>query len=68
MKKCAEKKFISTAMRLKMEGHKEGRKETTMKIALSLIKKGLDNILICEATGLTEGEVEKFFYKTYSIM
>ncbi len=46
----AKEKFISTAMRLQMQGRKE--------VAYRLILKGLDDLFIAEATGLTEKEVE----------
>ncbi|MEA1980991.1 MAG: Rpn family recombination-promoting nuclease/putative transposase, partial [candidate division Zixibacteria bacterium] len=73
--KKAEKRFVSTAMKLKTEGIKEGLeqgleqgieqgieqglKKEKRKVALNLIKKGFDNDTISDVTGLEEKEVEK---------
>ena len=65
----AEEKFISTAMRLKMEGRMEGRMEGKMegrmeglekgikKVAYNLIHKGLDNDFIKQTTGLSDEQI-----------
>ena len=50
----AGEKFISTAMRLKMEGRKMGIE----KIAFSMIKKGYTDEEIMELTGLTQEQID----------
>ncbi len=57
--------FISTAMRLKMEGRMEGRKEGIKeglekglkKVAFNLIQKGLDNDFIRQTTELSDEQI-----------
>ena len=63
----AEKRFVSTAMKLKTEGIKQGikqgieqgSKDEKRKVALNLIKKGFNNETISDVTGLKEKEVEQ---------
>jgi len=51
----AGEKFVSTAMKLKIEGIEKGIK----KVALNLIAKGYSNQIIMDATSLTEQEIEQ---------
>ncbi len=63
----AEKKFISTAMRLEMKGEKRGRKEGIKEgkrkgkeeISINLLKNGVSVELIALSTGLTKEELLK---------
>ena len=50
----AEKKFISTAMKLKMEGITTERK----RVAYSLIKQGISDVIILNATNLTKEQLD----------
>ncbi len=50
----AEEKFISTAMRLKMEGLEKGIK----KVAYSLLRQGVSDEIILKATKLTQKELD----------
>ena len=50
----AEKKFISTAMKLKMEGITTERK----RVAYSLIKQGVSDVIILNATNLTKEQLD----------
>ena len=50
----AEKKFVSTAMRLKTEGIEQGIK----KVAFSMIQDNISNQIIMKHTGLNEKQIE----------
>ncbi len=50
-------KFISTAMRLKMEGRLEGLEKGLKKVAFNLIQKGLDNDFIRQTTELSDEQI-----------
>ena len=56
-------KFISTAMKLRMEGMEKGMekgiKEGMEKVALNMLKEGFENSLISKVTGLSITEINK---------
>ena len=56
-------KFISTAMKLRMEGMEKGMekgiKEGMEKVALNMLKEGFENSLISKVTGLSITEIDK---------
>ncbi len=57
-----EEKFVSTAMRLRMEGFQEGfqegRAEKRSEIAQNLKQLGVNNADISKVTGLSVAEIE----------
>ena len=54
----AGEKFISTAMRLKMQGKLEGIEAGIKKVAFTMLKKGYTDQEIIEVTGLTAEQLE----------
>jgi len=54
----AGEKFVSTAMRLKMEGRLEGRLEGMKKVAFSMIQENIPDEVILKVTKLTQKELD----------
>ncbi len=54
----AEKKFISTAMRLQMKGKAEGREEGRTYVAFSMLQEGLPDSIILKVTNLTKEQLD----------
>ncbi len=53
----AEKKFTSTAMRLKMEGRLEGIEKGVKKVAFSMMQENIPDEVILKVTKLTQKEL-----------
>ncbi|MEZ2661128.1 hypothetical protein ACBP89_24385, partial [Aneurinibacillus aneurinilyticus] len=59
LKRAEKQGEIIGEKRGKKIGEKIGEKKAIMKVALSMIQKGLDNETIAELTELTQGEIEQ---------
>lgn len=58
-----EEVFMTIAERLeqkgRVEGHEEGKQSARIEIARTLLRKGVESVVVIEATGLTSEELAK---------